>query len=72
MENNEDVLRQDPQFGLGGRWPANTGGMCFDSTNNLRQAFERVETDLRNYYLVGYTPSATRSWTAGSATSRSR
>ena len=28
----------------------------FDSTNNLRQGFDRVETDLRNYYLVGYTP----------------
>ena len=34
-----------------------TGGMLFDSTNNLRQGFERIEDDLQNYYLVGYTPS---------------
>jgi VWFA-related protein len=56
MEKNEDVLRQDPHFGLG-TLAQSTGGMYFDSTNNLRQAFDRVETDLRNYYLVGYTPS---------------
>jgi VWFA-related protein len=56
LEKNEDVLRQDPHFGLG-TLAESTGGMLFDSTNNLRQGFERVETDLRNYYLVGYTPS---------------
>ena len=56
LEKNEDVLRQDPHFGLG-TLAQSTGGMLFDSTNNLRQGFDRVETDLRNYYLVGYTPS---------------
>jgi len=56
MEKNEDVLRQDPHFGLG-TLAQSTGGMLFDSTNNLRQGFDQVETDLRNYYLVGYTPS---------------
>ncbi|MEO6238628.1 MAG: VWA domain-containing protein [Vicinamibacterales bacterium] len=56
LEKNEDVLRQDPHFGLG-TLAQSTGGMLFDSTNNLRQAFDRVETDLRNYYLLGYTPN---------------
>jgi VWFA-related protein len=56
LEKNEDVLRQDPHFGLG-TLAQETGGLLFDSTNNLRQGFERVETDLRNYYLVGYTPA---------------
>ena len=55
MEKNEDVLRQDPHSGLG-TLAQDTGGLLFDSTNNLRQGFDRVETDLRNYYLVGYTP----------------
>jgi VWFA-related protein len=56
LEKNEDVLSQDPHSGLG-TLAESTGGMIFDSTNNLRQGFDRVETDLRNYYLVGYTPS---------------
>jgi VWFA-related protein len=55
LEKNEDVLRQDPHSGLG-TLAQSTGGMIFDSTNNLREAFDRVETDLRNYYLLGYTP----------------
>lgn len=31
--------------------------MFYEGTNNLRRGFDRVEADLRNYYLVGYTPS---------------
>ena len=31
--------------------------MFFNNTNNLRPAFERVGSDLRNYYLLGYTPA---------------
>jgi VWFA-related protein len=56
LETNEGVLRQDPQMGLG-TLARDTGGLLFDNTNNLRQGFERIETDLRNYYLLGYTPS---------------
>jgi VWFA-related protein len=58
LEQNEDVLRQDPHHGLG-TLAQSTGGLFFDSTNNLRQGFERIESDLRNYYLVGYTPANT-------------
>jgi VWFA-related protein len=56
LEANEDALRQDPQSGLGDL-ARSTGGLLFDNTNNLRQGFDRIEDDLRNYYLVGYTPS---------------
>jgi VWFA-related protein len=56
LENNEAVLRQDPRTGLG-TLANDTGGLLFDSTNDLRPAFERIDTDLRNYYLLGYTPA---------------
>lgn len=56
LEKNEDVLRQDPHTGLG-ELAQDTGGLLFENTNNLRQGFDRLESDLRNYYLVGYTPA---------------
>ena len=55
LEKNEDVLRQDPRNGLG-ELARSTGGLAFDNTNNLRQGFDRVESDQKNYYLLGYTP----------------
>ena len=55
LERNEDVLRQDPHTGLG-ELAESTGGQLFENTNNLRQGFDRVESDLHNYYLLGYTP----------------
>jgi VWFA-related protein len=56
LEANEDALRGDPQTGLGDL-AQSTGGLFFDSTNDLRQGLKRVEDDLRNFYLLGYTPS---------------
>ena len=56
LEKNEDVLRQDPQNGLG-QLAQSTGGLFFDSTNDLRHGFDRIEDDLKNYYLLGYTPT---------------
>ena len=56
LESNEDVLRQDPHSGLG-QLAQETGGVLFENTNNLRQGFERIDDDLRNYYLLGYTPA---------------
>jgi VWFA-related protein len=56
LEANEDRLRSDPAYGLN-ELASSTGGLFFNNTNNLRPAFERVESDLRNYYLLGYTPS---------------
>ena len=56
LEKNEDVLRQDAHTGLG-MLSQETGGQLFENTNNLRQGFDRIESDLRNYYLLGYTPT---------------
>jgi VWFA-related protein len=56
LEKNEDVLTQDPHNGLG-TLAQDTGGLLFENTNNLQQGFDRVESDLHNYYLVGYTPA---------------
>ncbi len=56
LEKNEDVLRQDPHNSLAGL-AESTGGLMFENSNNLRQGFDRVESDLRNYYLIGYTPT---------------
>jgi hypothetical protein len=55
LEKNEDVLRQDPHTGLG-ELAQSTGGQIFENTNSLKQGFERLDSDMRNYYLVGYTP----------------
>lgn len=59
LEANEGNLRSDPAYTLNELASA-TGGLFFNNTNNLRPAFERVETDLRNYYLLGYTPANTK------------
>ena len=56
FEENEAVLRQNPRSGLS-TLAQDTGGVFYAGTNNLRQGFDRVEADLRNYYLVGYTPA---------------
>ena len=42
------------------RWRRAPAGMIFNNTNNLRQGFDRIESDLRNYYLLGYSPSQRR------------
>jgi hypothetical protein len=55
LENNEAVLRQDPHTGLG-ELAEGTGGVLFENTNNLRHGFDRIDDDLHNYYLLGYTP----------------
>jgi VWFA-related protein len=56
FESNEDVLRSDPQYGLG-TLAHDTGGFLFNRSNNLSEGFKRIDGDLRNYYLLGYTPS---------------
>jgi len=56
LERNEDVLRQDPHNTLG-TLARDTGAVIFDSTNSLRQGFDRIDSDLHNYYLIGYTPT---------------
>jgi len=55
LEANEDALRSDPATLLK-QLALETGGQAFNNTNNLKPAFERVDSDLRNYYMLGYTP----------------
>ena len=56
MERNEDLLRMDPHAGLG-QLAEETGGFLIANTNDLRAGFERIESDMRNYYLLTYVPS---------------
>lgn len=56
LERNEANIRSDPANSLG-ELAKSTGGLSFNNTNNLRPAFERIESDIRNYYLLGYTPA---------------
>jgi VWFA-related protein len=58
LERATTRLLSAPQYSLG-ELAAATGGIFFDNTNNLRPAFERVGSDIRNYYLLGYTPANT-------------
>jgi len=55
LEMNEEALRSDPAYGLT-ELARSTGGQTFNNTNNLKPAFERIDSDLRNYYMLGYTP----------------
>ncbi len=58
LESNAESLRSDPALTLG-ELANGTGGLFFNNTNNLAPAFQRIEGDLRNYYLIGYTPTNT-------------
>jgi len=40
---------------------ADTGGRSFYDTNDFSQAFQRIQADNSTYYLLGYSPSNTRS-----------
>lgn len=39
------------------RLASETGGLFIRNTNDLKQGFERVEGDLRSYYLLSYVPT---------------
>ncbi len=55
LERNEDLLRMDPSSGLG-ELADKTGGFLIQNTNDLRGGFSRIESDMRNYYLLTYVP----------------
>jgi VWFA-related protein len=55
LEANEYALNSDPATLLN-QLARETGGQSFNNTNNLKPAFERIDSDLRNYYMLGYTP----------------
>ena len=56
LERNEDLLRLNPESGLG-QLAKETGGFLIHDTNDAASAFRRIEEDMRFHYLIGYTPS---------------
>ncbi|MBA3441123.1 MAG: VWA domain-containing protein [Pyrinomonadaceae bacterium] len=55
LERNEDLLRLDPQSGLG-QLAAETGGFLIRETNDIGPQLRRVDDDLRTYYVLNYVP----------------
>jgi VWFA-related protein len=56
IERTEDLLRFDSQGGLA-RLAEGTGGFLVRDTNDLRQAFKRIDEDTRFHYLLTYVPT---------------
>jgi VWFA-related protein len=56
LERNEDLLRLNPEAGLG-TLANETGGFLIRDTNDAAAAFRRMEEDMRFHYLLGYSPS---------------
>jgi VWFA-related protein len=56
LERNENNLRLDPHSGLG-MLADQTGGLIVSNTNDFRRGLARVDSDLRNYYMLSYVPS---------------
>lgn len=56
LEKNEDLLRADPHSGLG-MLADQTGGFLIANSNDLRGGFTRIDTDMRNYYVLTYVPT---------------
>jgi VWFA-related protein len=56
MERNEDLLRLNPESGLG-QLAKETGGFLIRDTNDAAAAFRRMEEDMRFHYLLAYSPS---------------
>jgi len=55
-ERNEDMLRLNPQAGLG-QLAEQTGGFLVRDTNDARGSFRQIAQDMRFHYVIGYTPS---------------
>ena len=56
LERNENNLRLDPHSGLG-MLAIQTGGLLVSNTNDFRRGLARVDSDLRNYYMLSYVPT---------------
>jgi VWFA-related protein len=59
LERNEDRLRFDPHSGLS-QLSEDTGGLLVANTNDFRRGLARVDSDMRNYYMLSYVPSNDR------------
>jgi VWFA-related protein len=56
MERNEDMLRLNPESGLG-QLAAETGGFLVRDTNDAREGFGRITEEMRFHYVVSYAPT---------------
>jgi VWFA-related protein len=56
LERNEDLMRLNPESGLG-QLADQTGGVLVSNTNNPGTRLRQVDEDLHAYYLVSYSPS---------------
>jgi VWFA-related protein len=56
LEQTADMVRFNPRSSL--EWIADsTGGILVHDTNDLTGAVRRISSDLRSYYVLGYTPT---------------
>ncbi len=55
LERNEDLLRLNPDSGLG-QLANETGGLLVSNTNNPGPRLRQVDEDLHAYYLLTYSP----------------
>jgi VWFA-related protein len=55
LERNEDVLRLNPESGLG-QLADQTGGLLISQTNDIGTKLRQVDDDLHTYYVLSYTP----------------
>jgi len=53
LERNEDLLRLNPDSGLG-QLADQTGGFLIADSNDLRTRLRKVDEDLHGYYLLNY------------------
>jgi VWFA-related protein len=58
LETNEALLHADPHSGLG-QLADQTGGFLIANSNDLRDGFGRIDTDMRHYYVLTYVPKNT-------------
>lgn len=55
LERNEDLMRLNPESGLG-QLANETGGLFISGTNNPGPRLRQVDDDLHAYYLLTYSP----------------
>lgn len=55
LERNEDLIRLNPESGLG-QLANQTGGLLISSTNNPGPRLRQIDEDLHAYYLLTYSP----------------
>jgi VWFA-related protein len=53
LERNEDLLRLNPDSGLG-RLASETGGFLITDSNDLTGKLQKVDEELHSYYLLSY------------------